>query len=157
MHGDDYVGAIKLDAQGNVLMTGVTRGATGAGDIYSSGNDIYTAKYAGSTGTLVWEEVYNGPDERRGRGRVHRIIAARRCGGDGDFKKGIQDFITNQYGLSAITHTVVYATGDPVPRTEADLVIPDTAVFTRFGIPAMDGHYLGRIRWIVEARQRGFQ
>jgi hypothetical protein len=40
-----------IDSQGNVIVTGAAGG--------SGGNDYYTAKYAGTNGTLLWEQRYN--------------------------------------------------------------------------------------------------
>ncbi|HEY3307263.1 MAG TPA: DUF2341 domain-containing protein [Desulfuromonadaceae bacterium] len=43
---------VKLDSAGNVVMTGF---------VYNGVNkDIYTAKYNGTTGALIWEQTYNG-------------------------------------------------------------------------------------------------
>jgi uncharacterized delta-60 repeat protein len=50
----DVAAAVAIDTDGNVAVTGQSVG--------SEGNvDYYTAKYAGTTGTLLWEKRYNGP------------------------------------------------------------------------------------------------
>ncbi len=51
---------VKMDSSGNVVVTGYLSNGT---DL-----DIYTAKYNGSTGALIWEKTYNGgyDDEPRG-------------------------------------------------------------------------------------------
>ena len=51
--GDDIASDVAVDAGGAVIVTGTSRG--------SGSNDIYTAKYAGATNDLVWDERYDGP------------------------------------------------------------------------------------------------
>ena len=53
-NGNDYPNDLALDADGNVLVTGQSVGA-------GSGLDYWTAKYAGTSGALIWEVRYNGP------------------------------------------------------------------------------------------------
>ena len=49
--------AIAFDSLGNVVISGTAWN--------NSGNaDYYTAKYASATGALIWEQRYNGPDNR---------------------------------------------------------------------------------------------
>lgn len=48
-NGSDRPGAMALDGNGNVVVTG------------SSSGDYYTAKYAAANGVLLWERRYNGP------------------------------------------------------------------------------------------------
>ncbi len=49
--------AIAFDSLGNVVISGAAWN--------SSGNaDYYTAKYTSATGALIWEQRYNGPDNR---------------------------------------------------------------------------------------------
>ena len=43
-----------VDAHGDVIVTGIFRNVEG-------NNDLYTAKYAATTGALLWEQLYNGP------------------------------------------------------------------------------------------------
>ena len=43
-----------MDSHGDVLILGNIKSADGNGD-------IYTAKYAGADGALLWEQRYNGP------------------------------------------------------------------------------------------------
>jgi hypothetical protein len=52
--GDDVPADVVVDAGGAVIVTGSSRGANGS-------NDMYTAKYAGATNTLVWDERHDGP------------------------------------------------------------------------------------------------
>jgi uncharacterized delta-60 repeat protein len=54
--GDDRGVSVGMDTSGNVIMTGY---------IYNgSDRDIYTVKYSGSDGTVLWERIYNsGHDE----------------------------------------------------------------------------------------------
>lgn len=57
--GDDYAGAnaVALDANGNVIITGISSGRrdTDGGSI-STGFDYYTVKYAAATGATLWEK-----------------------------------------------------------------------------------------------------
>jgi uncharacterized delta-60 repeat protein len=50
----DWVTGMKLDAEGNVVVTGPSGGPVG--DI-----DFYTAKYSGANGMLLWGHRYDGP------------------------------------------------------------------------------------------------
>ncbi len=52
---------VAVDSAGNVAITGVSRDLNGIGD-------YYTAKYASSDGTLLWERRYNGPANRSDAG-----------------------------------------------------------------------------------------
>ncbi len=54
----DMVSALALDSHDNVIVTGSTESLTNG---YRA-TDIYTAKYAASGGALLWEHLYNGPD-----------------------------------------------------------------------------------------------
>ena len=47
--------AIAVDSNGDVIATGFVAGPKNGGDY-----DIYTAKYRGSDGALIWEQKYNG-------------------------------------------------------------------------------------------------
>jgi uncharacterized delta-60 repeat protein len=49
---DDRGKYVRIDATGNVIVTGYTSNATD--------KDIYTAKYNAATGALVWAQTYNG-------------------------------------------------------------------------------------------------
>jgi len=51
---DDSALAAVVDGSGNVVVTGISASGT-------TSNDFYTAKYAGTDGTLLWEQRYNGP------------------------------------------------------------------------------------------------
>jgi Bacterial Ig domain len=53
-HNNDASFAIAVDANGNAVITGTSADNAGVAD-------IYTAKYAAASGTLVWERRYNGP------------------------------------------------------------------------------------------------
>ncbi len=57
-NGNDEPYGLAVDAPGNVAVTGRSNSASGAGDFL---DDIYTAKYAGTDGALLWEKRYNGP------------------------------------------------------------------------------------------------
>jgi outer membrane protein assembly factor BamB len=52
-NGSDAV-AVAIDGNGNVVVTGTSRGN-------GTGLDYYTARYAAADGTLLWEKRYNGP------------------------------------------------------------------------------------------------
>lgn len=52
-NGDDYINAIAVDAAGDIYVTGYSVNASGNGD-------LYTIKYAGNDGGLVWERGFNG-------------------------------------------------------------------------------------------------
>jgi len=51
--GNDYPSAVALDAAGNIFIAGSTENAAG-------NFDIYTAKYNGATGVLIWSQIYAG-------------------------------------------------------------------------------------------------
>ena len=55
---DDFATAVAVDSSGNVVVTGVSDSQNGDG-YYNS--DYYTAKYAATSGALLWEICYNGP------------------------------------------------------------------------------------------------
>ncbi len=50
----DSAQAVVVDSAGNVIVTGSSRGGR-------DWDDWYTAKYAASSGALLWEQRYNGP------------------------------------------------------------------------------------------------
>jgi Beta-propeller repeat len=52
-NGDDLAEAVAVDRSGNVVVTGAV-GPRGS-------FDYYTAKYAATDGTVLWEKRYNGP------------------------------------------------------------------------------------------------
>lgn len=52
---DDEPTAIAVDAAGDVIITGFTQKTTG-----DRKYDIYTAKFKGATGALLWERIYDG-------------------------------------------------------------------------------------------------
>jgi len=81
-HGNDYPSAVAIDTAGNILVTGSTENA--AGDF-----DIYTAKYNGATGALIWSQLYAGG----GNGDDHGLSLA--LDGSGDV------YITG-YGVNAV-------------------------------------------------------
>lgn len=54
-NSDDASGALALDANDNVVVTGRSDAST---NFYSG--DIYTAKYSATDGALLWERRYNG-------------------------------------------------------------------------------------------------
>jgi len=60
-HGQDWGQALALDAHGDVIVTGFSGNLvtwfSGNGD----NSDIYTAKYAGADGTLLWEQRHDSP------------------------------------------------------------------------------------------------
>ena len=63
---DDMAGALALDANDNVVVTGRSEAST---NFYSG--DIYTAKYSAADGALLWERRYNGTlNQLDGGGRV---------------------------------------------------------------------------------------
>ena len=53
--GDDRGLFVKMDAAGNVIVTGYSAN--------SSNHDIYTVKYNGASGAIEWEKTYDGGDE----------------------------------------------------------------------------------------------
>ena len=65
----DYPTGMKLDPDGNVVVTGGTTTAHG-------GQDAYTVKYAGSNGALLWEHLYNGPETNLDTANALAIDAA---------------------------------------------------------------------------------
>lgn len=70
-NGNDYPSAVAFDQAGNIFITGSTEN--------SAGNfDIYTAKYSGATGALIWAEIYAGA----GNGHDHGLSLAVDKNGD---------------------------------------------------------------------------
>jgi len=57
-NGNDWAQALGLDSTGNALITGFSLGT-------NSSLDFYTAKYAATDGTVLWERRHNGPANRR--------------------------------------------------------------------------------------------
>jgi uncharacterized delta-60 repeat protein len=55
-NNNDFAKAVAVDADGNVIVTGVSNSTQG-----ESSRDFYSAKYAAADGALVWERRYNGP------------------------------------------------------------------------------------------------
>jgi Bacterial Ig domain len=53
---DDQAIALAVDAAGNVIVSGFGNN--------SVARDFTTLKYAGADGALMWEQIYNGPDNR---------------------------------------------------------------------------------------------
>ena len=53
-NGFDYGGQIGVDSAGNVFLTGTSEAG-------STGNDIFTVKFFGNNGGLVWRQRYDGP------------------------------------------------------------------------------------------------
>ncbi len=67
-NGYDYVNDIAVDGAGNAIITGY---------IYNgSSQDIYTAKYSGATGALIWEVIYDGPANLTDYGNALAVDAA---------------------------------------------------------------------------------
>lgn len=66
--GTNAFNAVAVDASGNVVATGYTN--TGFG------YDIYTAKYDGQTGSLIWERAYDGPEHKNDLGNAIAIDSA---------------------------------------------------------------------------------
>ena len=75
---DEISQAVKVDASGNVVVTGYT-GASPNGT--GNGDDFYTAKYAAATGALLWEARYNGPANSTDRVNGARSLALTSDGG----------------------------------------------------------------------------
>jgi Bacterial Ig domain/PQQ-like domain len=51
---DDQAQALAVDPEGNVIVSGFSN--------KSAGHDFTTLKYAGADGAVLWEQIYNGPD-----------------------------------------------------------------------------------------------
>jgi len=51
--GNDYPSAVAVDAAGDIFITGSMENVAG-------NFDIYTAKYSGTSGTLIWSQLYAG-------------------------------------------------------------------------------------------------
>ncbi len=75
---DEISQAVKVDASGNVVVTGYT-GASPNGT--GNGDDFYTAKYAAATGALLWEARYNGPANKTDRVSGSKSLALTSDGG----------------------------------------------------------------------------
>gem|GEM_PF-1586783 len=100
--GNDYPSAVAFDTAGDIFITGSTENA--AGDF-----DIYTAKYSGATGALVWSDIYAGA----GNGDDHGLALA-------IDRKG--DLYVTGYAVNAGGNeewlTLKYAGADSVPTRE---------------------------------------
>ena len=53
-NGTDRASSLAMSSSGDVFVTGTASAASGY-------DDIYTAKYAGSDGAILWEQTYDGP------------------------------------------------------------------------------------------------
>ena len=112
--GNDEAVAVALDRSGNVAVTGRSASAsvTNRGSIHSL-HDYYTAKYAATDGTLLWEKRYNGPansDDQAtamvidGHGNV--VVTGKSAGSAA---------VTNEHGFFHVTYdycTAKYAAED---------------------------------------------
>jgi fibronectin-binding autotransporter adhesin len=68
LNREDSGNGLGFDNVGNVLIAGWTNGQASA-----STYDIYTAKYAGADGALVWQTTYNHPDNLNDSSRDMKV------------------------------------------------------------------------------------
>jgi hypothetical protein len=61
-NSDDVAEAITVDQDGNVIVTGRTRGTSS-----TSSRDVYTIKHDGANGTRLWEKRYGGTGDDSGQ------------------------------------------------------------------------------------------
>ncbi len=101
-HGNDYPSAVATDGAGDIFITGSMEN--------SAGNfDLFTAKFSGASGALLWSQTYAGA----GGGDDHGLSLALD-------KKG--DVYVTGYGVNAAGDeewvTIKYAGADTAPQRE---------------------------------------
>jgi uncharacterized delta-60 repeat protein len=103
--GDDLVKGLKVDAAGNVYVTGESKGA-------SSGKDYATVKY-NSTGTQQWVARYNGPDNLSDEGFAVTVDTAGSVYVTGKSKGSAtqEDFATVKYNSAGVQQWVMRHNG----------------------------------------------
>jgi len=66
--GNDEPRSLAIDGSGDVIVVGYSNNGTN--------NDYYTAKYSGSSGTIIWERVYDGPGQSDDEANAVAVDAA---------------------------------------------------------------------------------
>lgn len=92
----DSAVALALDASGNVVVTGHSRGTNGL-------LDYYTAKYAVADGALLWEHRYNGPANLEDSAQAVAV--------DGSGNVVVSGYSLDSWYVTA-SYTVKYAAAD---------------------------------------------
>ncbi len=90
----DEARAVAVDANGNVIVTGLSDGV-------GSGLDYYTAKYAAADGALLWEKRSNGPANKEDQANSVAV--------DSSGNAIVTGFSTDSTGFVGDMHTIKYA------------------------------------------------
>lgn len=93
-NGDDEAVAVAVDAPGDVVITGLSRGGNGS-------IDWYTAKYNGTTDAVIWDERRDGPGGGDDEARALALDAAGNAVVAGSVSNnGNVDFLTVKYSAA---------------------------------------------------------
>ncbi|MFN0129122.1 MAG: hypothetical protein ACKV19_20820 [Verrucomicrobiales bacterium] len=93
-NGNDAAVAVVVDASGDVLVTGLSRGGNGS-------IDWYTAKYDGTTDAVIWDELEDGPGGGDDLARALALDAAGNAVVAGSVSNnGNLDFLTVKYAAA---------------------------------------------------------
>lgn len=100
-NGDDFAWAVVVDSVGNVIVTGYSAGTSGE-------QEVYTAKYAGADGALLWDKRYNGPgssDYDSGSavavdGSDNVVMTGKSAGTGGNSPVNANDYYTAKYAAA---------------------------------------------------------
>ncbi len=129
---DDRVTGLAVDSAGHVAITGsVNRGM--------DGSDIYTAKYAGGTGNLIWERHYSAP----GRSADEPFAIAMSPAGDVLVTGVSQPVETGSLPYAYPTVTLRYGSADGALVWERSSAtgVPDTLIPSALAIDGAD-HFM---------------
>jgi len=92
----DHANAIAVDGMCNVIVTGSSDNETN--------RDFYTAKYAATDGTLLWERRYHGPGNNDGYDYAKGVVADEQANviitGSSLNRDGISDYYTAKYAAA---------------------------------------------------------
>jgi hypothetical protein len=104
LYPDAIAVSVAVDGSSNLAVTATSKGT-------NSGDDFYTAKYAGTNGALLWEKYYNGPANGNDAPTSVAMDAAGNVIVTGFSKTGIDDDV-NDVIYPRDYYTAKYASGN---------------------------------------------
>ena len=137
--GDDRGVAVKMDASGNVIVTGYVSNA-------SNNTDIYTVKYNPGSDTPVWAQTYDGGGNDEPKGLWVDSSGDVYVTGYTTTLSGNQDFFTVHYSSAgtelwkSILDTGNGATDIPVGIVEWEVFVP-----ALYSVHAFDGNVIAAL------------